>query len=217
MKICRFDNDRLGIVEGDEVLDVTAALAAIPEQRWPLAQGDPFILNFRRVLAAAKKLAPKAKRKPLATVKLLSPVPNPGEDHRRADQLQRPHRRIDQGPGHRARPHQHPEGHRRVGPVPQGRLLAHRLRRGDTPALARPAQRPRGGARARHRQARQQDPKGEGARARLRLRDRPGHDGARAGAPVLQEVDRHLQRARPVAGRQRTRSPTPTSSISRSG
>ena len=79
MKICRFDRDRLGIVEGDEVLDVTKALEAIPQQRWPLAQGDPFILHFRKVLALAKKLAPKAKRKKLARVKLLSPVANPGK------------------------------------------------------------------------------------------------------------------------------------------
>jgi 2-keto-4-pentenoate hydratase/2-oxohepta-3-ene-1,7-dioic acid hydratase in catechol pathway len=79
MKICRFDKDRLGIVEGDEVLDVTKALEAIPAQRWPLAQGDPFILNFRKVVAAAKKLAPKAKRRKLARVKLLSPVANPGK------------------------------------------------------------------------------------------------------------------------------------------
>jgi len=79
MKICRYDDDRLGIVEGDEVLDVTEALAAIPEQRWPLAKGDPLIVNFKQVLAAAKKLAPKAKRKKLAKVKLLSPVANPGK------------------------------------------------------------------------------------------------------------------------------------------
>jgi 2-keto-4-pentenoate hydratase/2-oxohepta-3-ene-1,7-dioic acid hydratase in catechol pathway len=79
MKICRFDDDRLGIVEDDEVIDVTGALDAIPQQRWPLAQGDPLILNFKKVLAAAKKLAPKAKRKPLTKVKLLSPVANPGK------------------------------------------------------------------------------------------------------------------------------------------
>jgi 2-keto-4-pentenoate hydratase/2-oxohepta-3-ene-1,7-dioic acid hydratase in catechol pathway len=69
----------LGIVEGDQVLDVTQALSVIPEQRWPVAQGDPLILNFKRVLAAAKKLAPKAKKKPLAKVRLLSPVPNPSK------------------------------------------------------------------------------------------------------------------------------------------
>ena len=79
MKLCRFDKNRLGIVQGDEVLDVTKALEAIPEQSWPLAQGDPLILNFKRVLAAAKKLAPNAKRKRLAKVKLLSPVSNPGK------------------------------------------------------------------------------------------------------------------------------------------
>ena len=79
MKICRYDDDRLGIVEGDEVLDVTRALEVIPEQRWPLAQGDPFILHFRKVLAAARKLAPRAKRKKLAKARLLSPVPNPGK------------------------------------------------------------------------------------------------------------------------------------------
>ena len=54
MKLCRFDKDRLGIVQDDEVLDVSKALAVIPQQSWPIAQGDPLILNFRRVLAAAR-------------------------------------------------------------------------------------------------------------------------------------------------------------------
>ena len=79
MKLCRYDNNRLGIVQGDEVLDVTRALSVIPEQRWPIGQGDPLIANLKRVLAAAKKLMPKAKKKPLAKVKLLSPVPNPSK------------------------------------------------------------------------------------------------------------------------------------------
>jgi 2-keto-4-pentenoate hydratase/2-oxohepta-3-ene-1,7-dioic acid hydratase in catechol pathway len=79
VKICRFDHNRLGVVQGDQVLDVTPALSVIPEQRWPLAQGDPLILNLRRVLAAAKKLLPKAKKKKLASVRLLSPVANPGK------------------------------------------------------------------------------------------------------------------------------------------
>jgi 2-keto-4-pentenoate hydratase/2-oxohepta-3-ene-1,7-dioic acid hydratase in catechol pathway len=79
MKLCRFDNNRLGIVEGDQVLDVTKALSLIPEQRWPIAQGDPLIANLKRVLAAARKLAPKARKKPLAKVRLLSPVPNPSK------------------------------------------------------------------------------------------------------------------------------------------
>jgi 2-keto-4-pentenoate hydratase/2-oxohepta-3-ene-1,7-dioic acid hydratase in catechol pathway len=79
MKLCRFDNDRLGVVQGSEVLDVSPALSEIPQQRWPLAPGDPLIANLERVLAAAKKLLPSAAKKPLASVKLLSPVPNPGK------------------------------------------------------------------------------------------------------------------------------------------
>jgi len=79
MKICRYDNNRLGIIEDGKVLDVTKALTAIPEQRWPIGQGDPLIANFKRVLTAAKKLMPRAKRKPLSKVRLLAPVPNPSK------------------------------------------------------------------------------------------------------------------------------------------
>src|SRR5258706_755642 len=79
MKLCRYDNNRLGIVEGDEVLDVSKALAVIPRPDWPIAQGDPLIANFKRVIAAAKKLAPRAKNKPLSKVRLPSPVLNPGK------------------------------------------------------------------------------------------------------------------------------------------
>jgi 2-keto-4-pentenoate hydratase/2-oxohepta-3-ene-1,7-dioic acid hydratase in catechol pathway len=80
MKLCRYDDNRLGLVRDDEVLDVTKALEVIPEQRWPLAQGDPPILNLKKVLAAAKKArAPRRGRKKLARVKLLSPVANPGK------------------------------------------------------------------------------------------------------------------------------------------
>ena len=39
MKICRFDNDRLGVVEGDRVLDVTGALDVLPKVSWPLPAG----------------------------------------------------------------------------------------------------------------------------------------------------------------------------------
>ena len=54
MKLCRFDNDRLGVVQGGEALDVTPALSEIVPQRWPLKPGDPLIANLDRVLAAAK-------------------------------------------------------------------------------------------------------------------------------------------------------------------
>ena len=35
MKLCRFDDDRLGLVDGSDVLDVSASLDALPARRWP--------------------------------------------------------------------------------------------------------------------------------------------------------------------------------------
>jgi len=77
MKLCRFDADRLGIAEGDEVLDVTAALDVIPSARWPLPLGDPLILNLDAVRARARALVGVAPRKPLAQCRLRAPVANP--------------------------------------------------------------------------------------------------------------------------------------------
>ena len=77
MRLCRFDNDRLGLVEDDEVLDVTGALDAIPMQRWPIAPGDPLIANLARVTERVRVLAGDAPRCKLSSVKLKSPVANP--------------------------------------------------------------------------------------------------------------------------------------------
>jgi 2-keto-4-pentenoate hydratase/2-oxohepta-3-ene-1,7-dioic acid hydratase in catechol pathway len=77
MKICRFDNNCLGVVEGDTVLDVTPALDVIPPMRYPAPLGDQFIANFPAVLERIAALKAAAPRLPLASVKLLSPVGNP--------------------------------------------------------------------------------------------------------------------------------------------
>ena len=34
MKLCRYNNNQLGLVEGDQVIDVTPALDAIPPMRY---------------------------------------------------------------------------------------------------------------------------------------------------------------------------------------
>ena len=79
MKICRFDNDRLGVVEGDRVLDVTAALDVLPKVSWPLPQGDLLIANLDKVVARINAIKHAATPKPLASVKLKSPVANPSK------------------------------------------------------------------------------------------------------------------------------------------
>ena len=79
MKICRFDDDRLGLVEGDEVVDVSAALAVLPAVRWPMPAGDALIANWATVRPAVEEAAGTGARRALAEVRLLSPIANPGK------------------------------------------------------------------------------------------------------------------------------------------
>ena len=46
MRFCRFDDNRLGVVKGDMVHDVTAVLDDLPALRWPLPPGDHFFNHF---------------------------------------------------------------------------------------------------------------------------------------------------------------------------
>jgi 2,4-diketo-3-deoxy-L-fuconate hydrolase len=79
MKICRFDNNRLGLVEGDMVRDVTAALDVLPLYSYPLPTFDPMIANLGKLRARIEEIAVGAPTKKLSEVKLLSPVANPGK------------------------------------------------------------------------------------------------------------------------------------------
>ena len=79
MKLCRFDADRLGLVEGDEVLDVSGALDAIPARKWPYPHGDALIAQLPQVLERARQLVPRAQRRKLADVRLRPPVANPSK------------------------------------------------------------------------------------------------------------------------------------------
>lgn len=77
MKLCRFNDNRLGLVEGDRIADVTPALEAIPAMRYPAPLGDQLIVHLAAVTATANALKDKAPRLPLAEVRLLPPVANP--------------------------------------------------------------------------------------------------------------------------------------------
>jgi len=79
MRLCRFNDNRLGIVEGDSVLDVTAALDVLPQASYPLPRHDLLIQHLPTVSARARALAVRARPIPLSAVNLLSPVANPGK------------------------------------------------------------------------------------------------------------------------------------------
>ena len=77
MKLCRYDNDRLGLIKGDQVLDVSAALDLLPAVRWPLPQGDLLIANLDKIIARVRELEAGADKKPVSVVRFKSPVANP--------------------------------------------------------------------------------------------------------------------------------------------
>lgn len=79
MKICWFDDMKFGIVENDQVADVSAALESLPAPIYPAANGDLLMANLDTVLAAAKPLLAGAVRKPVSEVKFHSPSANPSK------------------------------------------------------------------------------------------------------------------------------------------
>jgi 2-keto-4-pentenoate hydratase/2-oxohepta-3-ene-1,7-dioic acid hydratase in catechol pathway len=79
MKICRFNGDRLGIVQDGEVYDVTSVLDLLPAQRYPLPRHDLFIEALPQLLAPLRQAMQGARRHALADVRFASPVANPGK------------------------------------------------------------------------------------------------------------------------------------------
>jgi 2,4-didehydro-3-deoxy-L-rhamnonate hydrolase len=79
MRFCRFDDNRLGVVTGDEIRDVTAVLDHLPPLSWPVPPGDHFFNHFDALRPRMEEAAQKAPARPLSEVRLLSPVANPGK------------------------------------------------------------------------------------------------------------------------------------------
>jgi 2-keto-4-pentenoate hydratase/2-oxohepta-3-ene-1,7-dioic acid hydratase in catechol pathway len=79
MRLCRFGNGRVGVVSGDAVRDVTAALDALPSYRYPLPLCDVLIEHLDTLRPRISEIATTAPALPVAGVSLLSPVANPGK------------------------------------------------------------------------------------------------------------------------------------------
>jgi 2-keto-4-pentenoate hydratase/2-oxohepta-3-ene-1,7-dioic acid hydratase in catechol pathway len=79
MKFCRFDNDRLGLIEGEEVFDITTALDSLPQLRWPVPLGDYLIMHLPALMAAARLVPRSLRPKKLSKVHLHSPITNPSK------------------------------------------------------------------------------------------------------------------------------------------
>src|SRR5512143_3817732 len=79
MRLCRFGDSRLRLVQGQKVIDVTAALDVLPAYRYPLPGYDLLIANRDKVAARIREIAGSAPVLALESQRLLSPVANPGK------------------------------------------------------------------------------------------------------------------------------------------
>lgn len=79
MRICRFNGNRLGLVQGDEILDVTKALEILPSSSYPFPGHDVMIENLGELQIAIEECSGSSKRLELSNIVLESPVANPSK------------------------------------------------------------------------------------------------------------------------------------------
>jgi 2,4-diketo-3-deoxy-L-fuconate hydrolase len=79
MKLCLFNENRIGVAVGEDVVDVTEAFAAIPKPTWPYPRSDWVIQHFEDVRSRVEEMSETGARVPLSKVTLRAPVANPGK------------------------------------------------------------------------------------------------------------------------------------------
>ena len=77
MRLARFGDNRLALVEGYVLRDVTHITERLPAQRWPIPVGDLLIANIENLRHSIALAADAAPRIPVTETTLLSPVANP--------------------------------------------------------------------------------------------------------------------------------------------
>jgi 2-keto-4-pentenoate hydratase/2-oxohepta-3-ene-1,7-dioic acid hydratase in catechol pathway len=79
VRICRYDDNRLGLVADDGIRDVTAVLSRLPAVSYPFPRHDALIAHLAELRPQIERAAHGAKPIAAERVKLLSPVANPGK------------------------------------------------------------------------------------------------------------------------------------------
>jgi 2-keto-4-pentenoate hydratase/2-oxohepta-3-ene-1,7-dioic acid hydratase in catechol pathway len=79
VKLCRFNQGKLGVVDQGRVYDVSAVLDLLPSCRYPLPQKDLLIDNLASLRKPMMQALETAQSYPVADVHFLSPVANPGK------------------------------------------------------------------------------------------------------------------------------------------
>tara|TARA_B100000686_G_C16733673_1_gene942329 strand:+ start:310 stop:1164 length:855 start_codon:yes stop_codon:yes gene_type:complete len=79
MKLCRYDDDKLGIVIGKQIYDVTAIQQKIRETHPYVSKSDAVIAALPEWRGRMEKMASAASPMPIENAKLLAPIARPGK------------------------------------------------------------------------------------------------------------------------------------------
>jgi 2-keto-4-pentenoate hydratase/2-oxohepta-3-ene-1,7-dioic acid hydratase in catechol pathway len=79
MKLCRYNDNKIGVVRERHVHDVTGILDALPPLRYPVPFGDHLIAHLGELRAGMEEMANQAVPQPIDGIRFLSPVANPSK------------------------------------------------------------------------------------------------------------------------------------------
>lgn len=79
MQLCRFGNDRVGVVRQQQVYDVTGVVEKLGSFSYPLPRFDILIDALERLRPALECEADRSPGQPLESLALLPPIANPGK------------------------------------------------------------------------------------------------------------------------------------------
>jgi 2-keto-4-pentenoate hydratase/2-oxohepta-3-ene-1,7-dioic acid hydratase in catechol pathway len=79
MKIVRFNNNKIGVVKGDRVVDVTMLFGKDAAAEWPPVAINRLIASFDAYKGEIERLLKAGEGEPLSAVRLLTPVPWPNK------------------------------------------------------------------------------------------------------------------------------------------
>ena len=79
MKVCRFNENHIGVVQGRNIQDVTEALNIISTPTWPQPPGDLIIANLEELLGEVQRVRRSAETVSLRDISLNSPVARPSK------------------------------------------------------------------------------------------------------------------------------------------
>lgn len=79
MRICRFDQNRIGVVQGEMVHDVTSILGRLGKRGYPFPQHDLLIAALPELLPEMQALADQTSGVPISKIAFDAPVANPGK------------------------------------------------------------------------------------------------------------------------------------------